>query len=344
MSSIEIVSLIVTFLGVASFAIVFTILYSSYSSSSIKEIKSGKRDIELMDEMIYESQEKVIKRKKVSKKIRSIVLTLLMILIVPIFLFSLINKIQGNVTMIGNRSLMVVASGSMSQKNQANPYLIENQLDNQFNTYDMIFLSKVHQEADLQLYDVIAYKNNQGIHVIHRIIAIEEKDGKICYVTRGDANNASDAYQPTLEDVIGKYTGKRIKTIGIFVLFLQSYPGIITIFSLIYCLLMIDHFSSKMNQVQENRMKELSAAMGAYEKNSTAAIKTEFVEAIYYKDFVYIFDEQGFIEKRSLDEEKKHTKEEVAHTMIQVIKNKNTQEASEKYVVLEEEGVEQHEQ
>ena len=58
MTSTEIISIIVTFIGVVSFATVFTILYQSYANSSIVEIKSGKRDIELIDEVIYEKQEK----------------------------------------------------------------------------------------------------------------------------------------------------------------------------------------------------------------------------------------------------------------------------------------------
>lgn len=56
MDKIEILALVVTSIGVVSFAAIFTILYMSYAKSSIAEIKSGKRDIELLDEVIYEQQ------------------------------------------------------------------------------------------------------------------------------------------------------------------------------------------------------------------------------------------------------------------------------------------------
>ena len=59
MSNLEIVGLIVSVLGVGCFAAVFTILYVTYSNSIISEYKSGKKDIELIDESIYDNLNKV---------------------------------------------------------------------------------------------------------------------------------------------------------------------------------------------------------------------------------------------------------------------------------------------
>lgn len=64
MSPSEILSIIVTVIGVFSFATIFTILYKSYANSQIAELNSGKKDIELIDEVIYEKQEKVRRRRK----------------------------------------------------------------------------------------------------------------------------------------------------------------------------------------------------------------------------------------------------------------------------------------
>ena len=172
MTSVEIISLIVTFIGVASFAAVFTILYLSFSNSSILEVKTGKRDIELIDDVLYNRQEKVIKRKKTSSAVKNTLFYVVMTLIIPIFVFSLINKFQGNATMIGNSTVMVVASGSMSERNEANEYLDKYNLNNQFNTYDIIVLEKVTNSLALKKYDVIAFKNDDGVNVIHRIVDI----------------------------------------------------------------------------------------------------------------------------------------------------------------------------
>ena len=45
-------------------------------------------------------------------------------------------------------------------------------------------------------------------------------------------------------------------------MFFQSYAGIITVLSLVYCLLMIDRKSEKINKVQAKRVEHLLEALG----------------------------------------------------------------------------------
>ncbi|MCI5745784.1 MAG: signal peptidase I [Erysipelotrichaceae bacterium] len=304
MTSTEIISIIVTFIGVVSFATVFTILYQSYANSSIVEIKSGKRDIELIDEVIYEKQEKTKRKRKRNRLIKNIIFYVIMIIIIPIFIFSIINKFTGGTAMIGNHSIMAVASGSMSEKNKANDYLVTNNLNNQFNTYDIIILEKVNQSSDLNVYDVIAYVNDKGITVIHRIISINYENGKQTFTTRGDSNNASDAYHPSFEDIVGRYSNKRIKGLGIFIVFFQSYPGIITIVSMVYCLIMIDKVSKKMESAQEERVIHLKEIIEEINDDKVQEeMKASYSETIYYKGIAYIFDENGFVGKDEIKDE-----------------------------------------
>ena len=58
MTTTDLIALIVTILGVASFAAVVTILFRNFIKSSIKEIHNGERDIELIDQTIYENDPK----------------------------------------------------------------------------------------------------------------------------------------------------------------------------------------------------------------------------------------------------------------------------------------------
>ena len=302
MTSTDIISTVVTFIGVFSFATLFTILYKSYASSQIAEIKSGKRDIEIIDEVIYERQQHVKNRRKVIGLIRTIAFYVIIIIIIPVFVFSLINKVMGNVMMIGNKAVMVVATGSMGYKNEANDYLFNRNLNNQFQQYDIIVLEKVKQ-SDINLYDVIAYENDKGMNIIHRIISIEP-GSSTKYVTRGDIYDSSktDLYKPVYEDVIGRYTGKRIPSVGIFIMFLQSYAGIITVVSLVYCLIMIDRTSEKIDKVQQERIDKLEEALDYLDESSKDCLKAEYKETIYYKGFAYTFDENGFIDKTEIKE------------------------------------------
>lgn len=331
MTSTEIISLIVTFIGVFSFAAIFTILYKSYATSQIAELRSGKKDIELIDEVIYERQTKVKRRRKVMKTIRTIVFYIIMIILVPLFIFSLVNRVQKNVTMIGNKTMMVVASGSMSMKNEANDYLITKNLNNQLNTYDIIFLEKVNNASDLKLYDIVAYTNDKGINVIHRIKEIRT-DGS--YVTRGDSNNEDDAYHPKFDDIIGKYTNFKLNGVGVFVMFLQSYAGIITVVSLVYCLIMIDRTAEKINLVQNKRIKQLEDVIDYSNESNIDSLKAEYVEKIYYKGFSYSFNENGFIEKTEIKDGEYLKKSDSA--MIKEVTNTVTSEKIAEEIVLDE--------
>ena len=299
MTSTDIISTVVTFIGVFSFATLFTILYKSYASSQIAEIKSGKRDIEIIDEVIYDRQSHVQQRRKVIGLIRTIAFYLVIIIIVPIFAFSLVNKVMGNVMMIGNKAVMVIPTDSMSYKNEANSYLFNRNLNNQIQPYDIIVLEKV-SKSDIKMYDVIAYKNDKGVNIVHRIIDIDGNK----YTTRGDIYDSSktDLYKPVFDDVIGRYTGKRIPGVGIFIMFLQSYAGIITVVSLVYCLLMIDRTAEKINKVQQERIDKLEEALDYLDESSSDCMKAEYKETIYYKGYAYMFDENGFIDKTEIKE------------------------------------------
>lgn len=336
MTSIEIISLVITFIGVFSFSAIFTILYRNYATLLIAELRSGKRDIELIDEVIYERQTKVKRRRKIGKIIKNIIFYTVLAIVIPFFILSLINLFTKRVTMIGNKGLMVVASGSMSAKHKDNSYLITNGLDNQIPTYDIIILEKVKKE-DIKQYDIISYYDKvtypEGKNIIHRVREIKSNGS---YVTRGDNVDTDDSYNPTYDDVIGRYTGKSIKGLGIFIVFLQSYPGIITVVSLVYCLLMIDRLTEKINRVQDKRIKQLEDVLDYSEELDTNGFKAEYVEKIYYKGFMYSFDENGFIEKKSIKGNEYSKKSDNA--IIKEVTNVCTSETVAKEIVIDEEN------
>lgn len=302
MTSFEIIALIVSAVGVICFAVIFTILYRSYAASSVAEIESGKRDVELIEDSILEN----IRKKKASRKIydrTKQILSYVVIAIMILFLiFSIINKLQNGVVMMFDRGVIAVASGSMSEKHKDNSYL--DGIDNQFMTYDLIVLGKVRSESELQKYDVISYVNDEGVNIIHRIIGIEYTADGVRYVTRGDSNGASDAYKPSFEDVVGKYTGQRVPLVGLFIMFLQSYSGIITIAAVIYCLFMIENVGEKINRSENARLELLEKSID-FKRECVLGdneLESSFVETVRYKNFIYTFDENGFVSKTEIED------------------------------------------
>lgn len=322
MDKVEILALVVTAIGVASFAAIFTILYMSFAKSTIAEVNSGKRDIELLDEVIYEQQTKVKKRREITGTIKSVIFFTFIGVITPLFVFSIVNKIQGNVTMLGDRSLMIVASGSMSKVHESDYELKQKGWDNQFQQFDVIVLDKVSRFSDLKQGDVIAFKANDGTNVIHRIRKIDYLSKT--FTTQGDAVGKADGYNPSYDQVIGRYVSKRIPLIGIFVIFFQSPAGIVTVLALLYCMLMIDSITKKIDKAQIKRVEKLSAALDFSGEKNAKAFDAKYSETIYYKGFAYHFNEDGFIDKESIEDGPYLEKSEDA--IIKVVEDEATKE------------------
>lgn len=336
MSTNEIISLIVTALGVISFSAVFTVLFSSYTKASIIEIESGKRDIELLDEEIYENSPAVKKRKKIAGFFKSGIFYVVIALLIPVFVLAVYSKITKNVPMINGKALMVVATGSMSYKDKSNDYLVENDLNNQFPAFSIIVIEKV-SEDELNQYDVISFVNDQGVNIIHRIYEIEDINGKAKYVTRGDANNKTDDYDVYYEDIVGRYTGSYVSGIGIFIIFFQSFPGIVTMLAVVYVLMMIDHYSKQTQEAIDARIIKLNSAID-YSGN-TCGIKTEFMETIYYQGYAYYFNQDGFVKKEELNEEAPYY-DALDDKLVKVVSNEKEEICSEVIVMNSNEGEE----
>ena len=301
MNSMEWIAPVVTAVGMASFATVFTVLYRSYAASAVAEYESGMCDVDLIDETIISNLENAKTSKRIGEVLRQILFGVAVALMVPFLLISIYSKFVNGVAMFGGYGMIAVASGSMSEKNPANAYLAT--IDNQFDTYDMILLEKVNSPGELQRYDVIAYVNDQGVNVIHRIVGFEHSASGLRIVTRGDSNNADDTYKPRMEDVLGKYADRKIPYIGSVVMFLQSYSGIITVAAVLYCLVMIEGVRNKIEKARESRLEILQESINFIaDTEQDEKLESSFVETVYFKNYAYTFDEKGFVSKTLIDE------------------------------------------
>ena len=256
-SSSSLLFILLTYLILALVCGVLTFFLIHYSKEAKEEAGKGTRNSEFLSMLLDSKDPKVIKKKKIFKILSNVLFYALLIIFIPVFLYSLTNRITHNKMPIGDKRVRVVASGSRSYKNEKNDYLVSNGLDNQFDKSDRIVVTKVKSESSIHLYDVLAYENREsGRTIIHRVIGRKEVDGKRHYTRRGDANDASDSYDLTFEDVVGVYSGGRVKKIGAIVLFLQSPIGIGTFISVLYSRLRIDFVSSKRDKVSESYRKE----------------------------------------------------------------------------------------
>lgn len=283
---------------------IFSIVYYYYVKLYKNDIKSGQVDIEIIDEYIYNNLPHVKKRKKRIKTINSFVFYGFLIVMTPVFIFAISNKLSGNVSSFGKKGLVAVASGSMSLRNSKNDYLIEYDLTNQFNTFDIIMIEKVDSDSDLALHDVIAFVSDDGVLTIHRIRKIETReDGVVEYTTRGDSNNEDDTTKSTLANIKGKYVDYRIPFLGAFILFFQSLMGIVTIIILVCCIILFDKESKKIGIEKEHRIKKFDEVKILDLINNSDNLYTV---KIYYQGILYRFNEKGFIDKEKILREDKY--------------------------------------
>ena len=90
---------------------------------------------------------------------------------------------------------------------------------------DMIFSKEVDTD-ELQVGDVISFLEDSVV-VTHRIIGVRtEEDGSHSFVTKGDANLATDTDPVPQDKVIGIYAG-RIEKVGDVAMFMQTPLGML---------------------------------------------------------------------------------------------------------------------
>ena len=139
---------------------------------------------------------------KTFKKIIHWKLTIIVMLLFPVVVFTLITA---KTNVINGIQSFVVLTGSMSP------------------TIPQGSLIYTKQHASYSKGSIIAFKRGD-VNVTHRIVAIKKQQGEIAYQTKGDANNTIDEQTVLQKDVLGT-TVFYFPYIGSFIQFLQTPKG-----------------------------------------------------------------------------------------------------------------------
>ena len=171
------------------------------------------------------------------KSIGGIFSAILTLAVMVFFSFSIYVGTKGNGVQVDALVPRVVMSDSMSEKRPSNTYLEENNLNDQFGTFDLIFTRALPGEYELELYDIVVYEYEDYL-IIHRIIGIEEPNEKHpdCryFLLRGDALKFSDEFPVTYDQMRAVYEGDRIPFVGSFMSFMQSPAGYLCIILIVF--------------------------------------------------------------------------------------------------------------
>jgi signal peptidase len=126
--------------------------------------------------------------------------------------FTVKSKIDGGTPEVAGYKLYIVLSGSMRPV---------------FDAGSMVAVKDV-DTSKIPVGSIITFKNpdHPDMIVTHRVVAIQNVQGSIKYVTKGDANNVADATPVPAGNVIGQATGW-VPYAGYFFNFAKSKQGLL---------------------------------------------------------------------------------------------------------------------
>ena len=232
MTGFDIYVFILCFIVFTVFVVLFTYMIWMILKMNLKLMEHGLADKEITKEYKKEQSASPV----VDWLCKGLSLLLCLVFGV-VFVFSLWMNATEDRPANGIPSIKVVKSDSMATKHEANAYLLENNLDNQLQVFDVVVCNHMPAEEDLKLYDIVVYEQND-IYVIHRIVGIEEPNEKHPnerhFLIKGDANKYADEFPVLYSQMKGIYEGFRIPFVGSFVLFMQSPAGWLVILLVLF--------------------------------------------------------------------------------------------------------------
>ncbi len=209
------------------------------------------------DENILAEQQKVVSRKsKYGKIVDTVITVVLCTVLLVAFTVSVLIAVSDDMPLDDVPTYRVVKTGSMAEKHPDNRYLVDNRLDDQIQTFDLIRTEKLPAEQDLQLYDIVVYQMDD-ILVVHRIIEIEEPNAahpnERYFRLQGDASEAPDRFPVRYAQMLAIYRGERIPFVGSFVLFMQSPAGWLCVLLVVVAIVATPILNRKLLQERQQR-------------------------------------------------------------------------------------------
>ena len=120
----------------------------------VKLIECGASD----DKVLIEYLKNIDKREHPrSTAVTRIVAGLATVVVLAIFTITCVLRFSDPLVKGSLPVPRVVASDSMSYQRESNTYLKENNLNDQFGTFDLIFTRELPGEFELELYDIVVY-------------------------------------------------------------------------------------------------------------------------------------------------------------------------------------------
>ncbi len=249
---------VLTLIVFTALTVCFTILIVRDIKNTLKMTRAGLNDCEIERTVRDETEKR--NHPALCFVTEKVLPCILLAFVLAVFVFSITLKINEK-KVAKFSTFKVVESGSMSYKHKNNLYLNENNLNNQIYRFDLIIVSPLPKENELELYDIVVYEY-RGELIVHRIIGIEEPNethSERRFLLRGDANQYSDTFPVLYSQMRGVYQGQRVPYIGSFVVFLNSPSGYMCVALVVFVLAIYPFIEKKINACAKERLAVLES-------------------------------------------------------------------------------------
>ncbi|MBO5328762.1 MAG: hypothetical protein J6B04_06285 [Clostridia bacterium] len=251
MSQYEIYVLILCLIVFTVLTVLLGIMLGVIVKQTIRAINAGLEDDKIKKEYLGSGV-----GTKFSGVLNFIISVIFCAVVLAFFVFSMYTNYTEDKLTDNMPTLRVVNSGSMAEKHERNTYLTQNNLNDQFQTFDLILTYKLPDEFDLQLYDIVVYEVDDVL-IVHRIVRIEEPNAEHpdCrhFVLQGDAVPTHDRVPVLYKQMKAIYRGERIPYVGSFVAFLQSPAGWLCILLIVVYTIATPIIESKVKKAKRQR-------------------------------------------------------------------------------------------
>ncbi|MFA5523530.1 MAG: signal peptidase I [Tissierellales bacterium] len=118
-----------------------------------------------------------------------------------------------------------------------------------------LILSKDVSPDEIKVGDVVTYRVNSHTLVTHRVIDIINKDGKLAFQTKGDANNVEDGGLVLAEELVGSLA-LNIPKGGYIVDFIRRPIGLVLLIILPIFFLLGGEIKNMLSRMDDNGKKK----------------------------------------------------------------------------------------
>lgn len=178
--------------------------------------------------------------------------------------------------------------------------IVSDSMEPEIPTGHMIVSEVPKGEDSIKVGDVITYeltdaKGNITL-ITHRVVEIRTNaaTGGRMYATRGDNAPGTDSVLPEFSDVVGVYTGSHCAFFGSFFAFLQSELGAMTLFFIIFIVIIAWTVISVYNRVEHRRRLEMAALKKSADELSTVNLRYDNI-----REITAVMDVLGMVTRES---------------------------------------------